>query len=194
MAYEAERRAPPPRAACHGTGGPVARRTRGRPHRDPAGPARWNTIVGMTATKDTRHSASTHPADGSDATTQGISVLLFSSDRAVRDAVRLGVGDQPADDVRITRWHECATSPAVLSSVQEEEFDVLILDGEAQPYGGMGISRQLKNEIFRCPPIIVLTGRAVDGWLATWSLADAAVSRPFDPQRLATAVADLARR
>lgn len=149
----------------------------------------------MTATEHPSHQASTHAADGDDASTRGISVLLYSSDRSVRDVIRLAVGDRPAKDVRIDRWHECATPAAVLSSVQGgDAFDVLILDGESQPYGGMGISRQLKDEVFACPPIIVLTGRAVDGWLATWSMADAAVSRPFDPQRLATAVADLARR
>jgi DNA-binding response OmpR family regulator len=108
--------------------------------------------------------------------------------------VRVAVGDRPAEDVRIDRWHECATPAAVLMAVKDDAFDVLILDGEAQPYGGMGISRQLKNEIFECPPIVVLTGRAVDGWLATWSQADAAITRPIDPQRLVAAVVDLARR
>ncbi|SOC51698.1 response regulator transcription factor [Ornithinimicrobium cerasi] len=148
----------------------------------------------MTATHDTHDGSSTLGAGAGESSGRGISVLLYSSDRAVRDAVRVGVGDSPADDVTIDRWHECATPDAVLMAVRDDSFDVLVLDGEAQPYGGMGISRQLKNEIFQCPPIVVLTGRAVDGWLATWSLADAAVPRPVDPRRLATAVADLARR
>ena len=34
-----------------------------------------------------------------------------------------------------------------------------ILDGEAAPAGGMGIAKQLKDEIFNCPPVLVLTGR-----------------------------------
>jgi DNA-binding response OmpR family regulator len=153
-----------------------------------------NTIVGMTATHDTADAISTRGAGDAGGSARGISVLLYSSDRAVRDAVRVGVGDRPADDVTIERWHECATSDAVLMAVRDDSFDVLVLDGEAQPYGGMGISRQLKNEIFQCPPILLLTGRPVDGWLATWSLADAAVPRPLDPRRLSTAVADLARR
>ncbi|MDO5630078.1 MAG: hypothetical protein Q4G43_17330, partial [Mobilicoccus sp.] len=117
----------------------------------------------------------------------GLSVLLYSDDRAVRDTVRLAVGDRPAEDVQIGNWHECATPAAVLTAVQGGGYDLLVLDGESQPYGGMGISRQLKNEIFECPPIVVLTGRPVDGWLATWSLADAAVPRPLDPARLAAA-------
>ena len=40
--------------------------------------------------------------------------------------------------------------------------------------GGLGLARQLKNEIFDCPPIIVLTGRPQDSWLAAWSQADLA--------------------
>ncbi|MGO0576383.1 hypothetical protein [Ornithinimicrobium panacihumi] len=125
---------------------------------------------------------------------RGISVLLYSNDRAVRDQVRVGVGDDPAPDVHIGRWMECATPDAVLLEVEAGGFDVIVLDGEAQPYGGMGVCRQLKNEIFECPPVVVLTGRPVDGWLATWSQADAAVPRPLDPARLSTIIADLARR
>ena len=64
-------------------------------------------------------------------------------------------------------------------------IDLAILDGEAVPAGGMGICRQLKDEIYRCPPVLVLTGRVDDGWLATWSRADAAVPHPIDPIALA---------
>ena len=63
--------------------------------------------------------------------------------------------------------------------------DLAILDGEAVPAGGMGICRQLKDEIYRCPPVLVLIGPAEDGWLATWSRADAVVAHPLDPATLA---------
>jgi DNA-binding response OmpR family regulator len=66
------------------------------------------------------------------------------------------------------------------------------LDGEAAP-GGMGLCRQLKDEILRCPPILLLIGRADDAWLATWSRADGTVSHPVDPIRLPAAVAKLLR-
>ncbi|WP_238348568.1 hypothetical protein [Ornithinimicrobium pratense] len=125
---------------------------------------------------------------------RSISVLLYSNDRAVRDQVRLAVGTHPADDVTVSSWTECATPDAVLMEVDSNDFDVLILDGEARPYGGMGLCRQLKSEVFQCPPILVLTGRPGDGWLATWSLADVFLSRPLDESRLCAAVADLARR
>jgi DNA-binding response OmpR family regulator len=72
-------------------------------------------------------------------------------------------------------------------------IDLAILDGEAVPAGGMGIARQLKDEIFNCPPILVLTGRVQDNWLATWSRAEAAVSHPIDPIELGETVLGLLR-
>jgi DNA-binding response OmpR family regulator len=67
-------------------------------------------------------------------------------------------------------------------------IDLVILDGEAAPAGGLGIAKQLKDEINNCPPILVLTGRAEDRWLASWSQAEAVVPRPIDPFRLTEAV------
>jgi len=78
--------------------------------------------------------------------------------------------------------------------VETGEFDLLVLDGEAAPAGGLGLCRQLKNEIFNCPPVLVLTGRPQDGWLAAWSQADLAVPHPLDPFAVAGAVAELGRR
>ena len=91
-----------------------------------------------------------------------IRVLLFSDDSATRDAVRLGVGRRPARDVEVSSWLECATPAAVVAEVEGGGFDVLILDGESSPIGGLGLAKQLKNEIFDCPPILVLTGRPQD--------------------------------
>lgn len=149
---------------------------RGRPAGRPV-----STIGAMTLPPDTSQ----------DAPTRRLTVLLFSDDRATRDAVRIGVGDRPGEGVEIERWHECATAPAVEAAVRDGGYDVLILDGEAQPYGGLGLCRQLKNEVFECPPVIVLTGRPEDGWLGHWSQADALVAHPLDPDALCDAVVDV---
>src|SRR6478752_123207 len=77
-----------------------------------------------------------------------VSVLLYSDDYTTRDAVRAAVGRRPAKDVEVVRWHECATADAVVSAVEAERFDILVLDGEAAKVGGLGLARQLKNEIF----------------------------------------------
>lgn len=122
-----------------------------------------------------------------------MSILLYSDDIATRDAVRVAVGRRPARDVEVTMWRECATAPAVIEAVEAGQFDLLVLDGEAVPVGGLGLCRQLKNEIFNCPPVLVLTGRPQDGWLAAWSQADLAVPHPLDPIAVAEAVAELGR-
>jgi DNA-binding response OmpR family regulator len=125
-------------------------------------------------------------------------VLVYSDDRTTRDAVRFALGKRPAMDLPELEYVECATEPAVIKTMSESNsgaggIDLAILDGEAVPAGGMGIARQLKDEIYRCPPLLVLIGRPQDAWLATWSRADAAVSHPLDPVRLAETAASLLR-
>ena len=121
-----------------------------------------------------------------------LTILLYASDRAMRENVRLTLGRKVAADLPPVRVLEVATQPAVITAMDAGGIDLAILDGEAVP-GGMGLCRQLKDEILRCPPILVLIGRADDAWLATWSRADGAVPHPVDPVRLPAAVAELLR-
>jgi DNA-binding response OmpR family regulator len=123
-----------------------------------------------------------------------LSVALYSDDVDTRAKVRRAVGRRPAADLPPVRWTEFATFPALLRAVEHGGFDVLVLDGEASPVGGMGACRQLKDEIYECPPVLVLTGRPQDAWLAAWSRAEAAVPHPLDPRALARSLAALARR
>jgi DNA-binding response OmpR family regulator len=82
----------------------------------------------------------------------------------------------------------------VFAHLDRGGIDLAVLDAEAQPEGGLGIARQAKDEIYDCPPLLAIIARRDDGWLATWSRADAVVSQPLDPMALARAVADLIRR
>jgi DNA-binding response OmpR family regulator len=123
-----------------------------------------------------------------------MTVLVYSDDVDTRERVKLALGRRPAPDVPLIEWTECATGAAVIAALDKGGVDVAILDGEATPTGGMGIARQAKDEIFQCPPIVVLIGREADSWLANWSRAEAAVSHPLDPIVLARTVADLLRR
>ena len=56
------------------------------------------------------------------------------------------------------------------------------------------MSKQYKEEIADCPPILLLVIRKDDAWLAAWSLADAVAPYPIDPLVLPETVADLLRR
>ncbi|GAA0540106.1 hypothetical protein GCM10011581_48930 [Saccharopolyspora subtropica] len=125
--------------------------------------------------------------------TQTTNVLVFSHRPEVREAIITAVGHRPAPDLGRLRYIEAGTVADVLSEVDAGNADLVILDGEAQPTGGMGVSRQLKNEIAQCPPVIVAVRRKDDRWLATWSLADAVLVHPLDPLAAAETVAEVLR-
>ncbi|GAB2954806.1 MULTISPECIES: hypothetical protein [Streptomyces] len=120
-------------------------------------------------------------------------VLVYSDDSNTREQVRLATGRRPAPDVPFVEFLECATPAAVVKELDKGGIDVCVLDGEAVPMGGMGLCRQIKDEIFACPPVLLLIGRPQDAWLATWSRADGAVTLPVDPVEFASALASLLR-
>ena len=120
-------------------------------------------------------------------------VLVFSHRAPVREAITNAVGRRPAPDLGRIKYLEVGTVAEVLAAMDSGEVDLAILDGEAQPTGGMGLSRQLKNEITDCPPIVIAVQRRDDRWLATWSQADAVLVHPLDPLTAAETVADVLR-
>lgn len=124
---------------------------------------------------------------------KNLRVLVYSDDLNTRQQVILALGRRVHPDLPELEYVEVATEPVVISNMDAGQVDLAILDGEAVPAGGMGIAKQLKDEIYRCPPLLVLTGRPQDAWLATWSRADAAVPHPIDPIQLAEAVTGLLR-
>ncbi len=128
-----------------------------------------------------------------DTSAKPLTVLVYSDDPNTRSQVMLALGRRPHPDLPTVEYVEVATEPVVIQQMDGGLVDLAILDGEAVPAGGMGIAKQLKDEIFDCPPILVLTGRPQDDWLATWSRAEAAVSHPIDPMLLADAVIRLLR-
>lgn len=123
-----------------------------------------------------------------------VTVLVYSNSADVRAQVRTAVGRRPAPDTGRIEWIECATNADVVRELDEGDIDVAILDGEAQPTGGMGLARQFKYELDDCPPIVVLIARRQDGWLASWSLADAVINTPIDPVESASVIAEQIRR
>lgn len=127
-------------------------------------------------------------------TTEPVStVLVYSHRPETREAIITAVGRRPAPDLGRVRFREAGSVADVLALVGAGEIDVAILDGEAQPAGGMGLARQLKDEVDDCPPIIVAVRRQDDRWLATWSRADAVLVHPYDPLTAAETVADVLR-
>lgn len=122
-----------------------------------------------------------------------VRVLVYSDNPRTRQQVMLALGKRIHPELPELSYLEVATAPVVIQHMDKGGIDLAILDGEATPVGGMGIAKQLKDEIEHCPPILVLTGRPDDAWLANWSRAEAAVPHPIDPIRLGEAVVGLLR-
>ena len=153
--------------------------------------------LGIPPTRATAHhrhlptsSITTVPA--SDATVV-LRILVYSNNVHTRERVMRALGKQLHPDLPELSYVEVATGPMVIRTMDEGGIDLAILDGEATPTGGMGIAKQLKDELETCPPILVLTGRRDDAWLASWSRAEASVPHPIDPIQLGSAVLGLLR-
>ena len=140
---------------------------------------------------DALPSGSTRASSGAPRTHR---VLVYSDDPAVRASVLTALGRRPAADLGRIEWVEVASGPKVVETVDAGGLDLAIFDGEAWPTGGLGLCKQLKDEVRDCPPVLVLIARRDDAWLATWSLADAVVPLPIDPPELTAAATEQLRR
>lgn len=125
-------------------------------------------------------------------TMQKLVIALYSDDSSVRQAVSAALGKQLDQDLPLHEVKEFATADALRLYVDgKKQVDLFILDGEAVPEGGMGVARQLKDEVFNCPPVLLITARTSDNWLATWSKAEATVMHPIDPFTIAAKCSSL---
>ncbi len=120
-------------------------------------------------------------------------VVVYSHRPEVREAVRTAVGRRPAADVGPLTWIECETGDEVVDVVDRGGIDLCILDGEAQPTGGLALARQLDQEVHDRPAVCVLIARQADRWLAHWSRAEATLLLPVDPLVAPGVVAELLR-
>ena len=125
---------------------------------------------------------------------ESFKILVYSDDATVRESVRKALGRRLSQDLPENEVIEFATADALRLYIdtkkvgKKSSVDLFILDGEATPEGGMGLARQLKDEIFSCPPTLLIVARAQDAWLAGWSRADGVVTHPIDPFTLSKSV------
>lgn len=123
-------------------------------------------------------------------------IAIYSDDASVRQSVKAALGSTLEGGISVETC-EFATADALRLYVDQTDtkgelrVDLFILDGEAVPEGGLGVARQLKDEVFNCPPSIVLIARQADSWLAAWSRAEASLLHPVDPFTLAKTASDL---
>lgn len=119
-------------------------------------------------------------------------VLLYSDDPKVRDRMRLAVGTRPAPGLEI-EFVEASDYAGCIRLVDDYEIDLMLLDGEATPGGGIGIARQIKDDRDDAPPTCVVIARAADRWLAAYAEVDATLTYPLDPVIAGATVAELLR-
>lgn len=120
-------------------------------------------------------------------------VLVYSSDSEFRSGVQQALGRVPDNDIAPVQFVDAATHDAAVLNMTSGTIDLAVLDGEARPSGGIGLAKQLKDELLQYLPIVVITARADDAWLARWCGADAVMSRPLDPVTLRQLVLPLLR-
>jgi DNA-binding NarL/FixJ family response regulator len=126
-------------------------------------------------------------------TERSYTVLLYSDDPQVRERMRLAIGTHPGRDLTV-RFVESSTYAETVRTVDDADVDLLVLDGEATPAGGIGIARQLKDEVTDAPPTIVVIARAADRWLAAYARVEATLVHPLDPVLTGRTVAELLRQ
>ena len=119
-----------------------------------------------------------------------VTILVFSDDKDRRYAVVNGIGLRASKDTPRIEWVEAATGFGVRDAFDQQDFALLILDAEAKKEGGMSIAQDLRETRDGVPPIVFLTARPQDEWLAS---AAAVVADPIDPIILQETVADVLR-
>jgi CheY-like chemotaxis protein len=119
-------------------------------------------------------------------------VLLYSDDPRERERMRLAIGPRPAADLSV-EFMEASTYGECVRLLDEYEVDLLLLDGEASPAGGLGIARQVRDEYDDIPPVVLTIARAADKWLAAYAKVDATIRLPLDPFVTGQTVAALLR-
>lgn len=122
-------------------------------------------------------------------------VLVYSDNSIVRAAIQRAITPSPAADLATIVVKEFATADALKEYLNDKgRADLIIVDGEAAPVGGLGLAREIKDEVYGAPAIIGAIGREADRWLATWARLDGIVLHPIDPRSLAREVAALLRK
>ncbi|RAX24660.1 hypothetical protein DRB06_00600 [Actinomyces sp. Z5] len=128
-----------------------------------------------------------------------LDLLVFSDDATVRQQVKNGVGRRPAKGMPLVSWTEAATAEGVRLAIKDRQkagrapFAALVLDAETKKLGGMGLAHELFTELEQRPPVVLLTARPQDDWLAAWAKAEVVVPRPLDPLSLQEGVAKALR-
>ena len=118
-----------------------------------------------------------------------IRILLVADDPGFRDRLALALERLELGGEEVS-FLEAANGNDALVLAEAHRPDLVVADVSVSPYGGFGLTRDLKADPETACPVILVLDRFQDEWLGRWSGADALVNRPVDP----FALADVASR
>jgi DNA-binding response OmpR family regulator len=118
-----------------------------------------------------------------------IEILLVADDPAYRERLRLALERLEVTGEEVT-FLEATDGNDALVIAEAKRPDLVVVDVGVTPYGGFGLTRDLKADPDLSCPVIVILERFQDEWLGRWCGADALVHQPVDP----FALAEVARR
>lgn len=119
-----------------------------------------------------------------------IQILLVADDPGFRERLALALERLELSGEEVS-FLEAANGNDALVIAEARQPDLVVADVSVTPYGGLGMTRDLKARPETACPVILILDRVQDEWLGRWSGADALVNRPVDPFALAQVASQL---
>ena len=113
-----------------------------------------------------------------------IKILLVADDPGFRERLGLALERLEVTGEEVS-FLEAANGNDAVVLAESELPDLVVADVSVTPYGGFGLTRDLKANPETACPVVLILDRFQDEWLGRWSGADALVYRPVDPFALA---------
>ncbi len=111
-------------------------------------------------------------------------ILLVAAEQGSRERLRLALERVEAAGGEV-EFLEAENGNTAMAVAERDHPDLVVVEVGVTPYGGFGLTRDLKASPELSCPVIVVLERAQDEWLGRWCGADALVDRPVDPFALA---------
>lgn len=119
-----------------------------------------------------------------------IQILLVADDPGFRERLALALERLELSGEEVS-FLEATNGNDALVIAEARQPDLVVADVSVTPYGGLGLTRDLKARPETSCPVILILDRVQDEWLGRWSGADALVNRPVDPFALAQVASQL---
>ena len=119
-----------------------------------------------------------------------IQILLVADEPGFRERLALALERLERSGEEVS-FLEAANGNDALVLAEAHRPDLVVADVSVTPYGGLGLTRDLKARPETDCPVILILDRFQDEWLGRWSGADALVNRPVDPFALAQVASQL---